>query len=91
MRYEPLDKPLDHGLDCWAVLVAMEEIRPVLVGMNHRLVFVAMRVANRGGQAGMVMVVMTVVVAMNMFVAQGLMHVDVDVALHQEKRYRGDE
>ena len=91
MRREPLDEPLDHGLDRWAVLVAMEEVRPVLVGVNHRLVFVAMRVANRRGQAGVAMVVVTIVMAMDMFVAQGLMHVDMNVTLQQEQRYRGDE
>ncbi len=69
----------------------MEEVGPVLVGMNHPLVFVPMCVAGCSGQAGMIMVVVIVVVAMDVFVAQGLVHVDMNVALQQEKRYRGDE
>jgi len=64
----------------------MKEVRPVLVRMDHRLVYVAMRVANRSGQAGMAMVVVTVVMAVDVFVAQGLMHVDMNVALQQEQR-----
>ncbi len=82
---------MDRASGQRAVSVAMEEIRPVLVGVDHPLVFVAMRVASRRGQAGMAMVVVTVVMAMDMFVAQDLMHVDMNVALQQEKRYRGDE
>lgn len=85
------DKPSDHSLDRWAVLVAMEEIRPVLVGMNHAFVFVSMRMASRSGQAGMAMLVVTVIMAMDMFVAKRLMLMDMNVALHQKKRYRGDE
>ena len=64
----------------------MEEIRPVLVGMNYPLVFVAMRVASRSRKAGMTMIVVTVVVAVDVFMAQGLMHVGMNVALQQEQR-----
>ncbi len=74
----------NHGLDRWAVLVAMEEIRPVLVGMNDAFVFVTMRMASRIRQAGMTMVVVTIIVVVDMFVANRLMHVDMNVMLHQK-------
>ncbi len=76
----------NRASDCWAVVVAMEEIRPVLVSMDHPFVFMRMRVARRRGQAGMAMVVVTIVMAMDMFVAESLMHVDMNVALQQQKR-----
>ncbi len=64
----------------------MEEIRPVLVDVDHPLVFVAMRVASRCRHASMDMVVVTVIMAMDMFVTEGVMHVDMNVALQQQKR-----
>ena len=73
------------------MFVAVEEIRPVRVSVDHPLMFMAMRVASRHGQAGMAMVVVTVIMAMDMIVAEGLMHVDMNVALQQQKRQRGDE
>ncbi len=73
------------------MFVAVEEIRPVLVGVDHPLVFVLMRVAGRYGQAGVAMVVVTVIMAMDMIVAEGLMHMDMNVTLQQQKRYRGEE
>ena len=51
----------------------------MLVGMNHALVFVSMRMANGGRQAGMAMMVVTVIMAMDMFVAKRLMHVDMNM------------
>ena len=73
------------------MLVTVEEVRPVLVGMHHPLVLVGMRVAEGGGQADVGMVVVTIVVAVDMLVAQGLVYVDVNVALHQQQRYRAHE
>ena len=69
----------------------MEEIGPVLVGVNYPLVFVTMRVASRHGQTGMAMVVVAVIMAVDMFVGESLMHMDMNVALQQQKRYRSDE
>lgn len=69
----------------------MEEIRPVLVRMDNAFVFVAMCMASRSRQAGMTMVVVTIIVVVDMFVANRLMHVDMNVTLHQKKRNRGDE
>ncbi len=71
--------------------MAMEEIRPMLMGMNHSLVFVRMCVANRSGQAGVAVVVVAIIMAVDVFVAERRMHVDVNVALHQKKRYCPDE
>ena len=69
----------------------MEEIRPVLVGMNDAFVFVPMCVTSCGRQTGMAMVVVTVVMAVDVLVAKRLVHVGMNVALRQKKRYRGDE
>ena len=69
----------------------MEEIRPVFVGVDHPLVFVAMRVASPHGQAGMTMVMVTIIMGMDMFVTQSFMYVNMNVTFQQEKRYCGDE
>jgi hypothetical protein len=77
---------LDHGLRRRSVVVAVEEIRPVLMGVRQAFVLVPMGMANRSRQAGMAVVVVAIVMIVDVLVAPRLMHVGVDVALHQKKR-----
>ena len=69
----------------------MVQIWPMRVLMMHGVVIVPMAMAQRRGCVRMDVGVMTIVVAMGMFVRHRLVHMRVRVTLDQQQCYAGEK
>jgi hypothetical protein len=72
--------------------MAVVNIRPMRMGVNHRLVFVQVAVPDPGRHSGMGMQMVAVVMTVPVLVKHGFMLVPVGVALmHKQSDRRGKE